>query len=305
MPASDVLAKLMGGESVSLPIQVDLRLADAPTRVIRPEAPAYPDARDARDHFMRNAAAKSARGTDGVFVPHEGMRGIGATASLGTGARPHSSESSCPKEHYARRAAENLDRHAQAYRQMERDANSKGDSTRAAWAALRAEMHEQRAAGRHTQADGYRGDVAKAGLGLSEPVTKSIPIFKAGEEEQRYVLGIVLVPEEVDSQGDVYSGEEVRQAAHQFMEEYQTVGVMHRDKAAPQVRVVESFCAPVDFAVGENTVKAGTWLLGIHVADDGLWQSVKAGELTGLSIGGSAVRRPVDAPDSAPEAAPQ
>jgi len=126
---------------------------------------------------------------------------------------------------------------------------------------------------------------------------KRIPIVK-GEDEQ-YVLGVVLVPEEVDSQGDVYSAEEVRRAAHRFMEEYQTVGVMHREGAGPQTRVVESYVAPVDFQVGEYYIKQGTWLLGIHVDDLGLWRAIKAGELTGLSIGGSAVRRPVEFPNAA------
>jgi len=139
------------------------------------------------------------------------------------------------------------------------------------------------------------GEVAKQTSG--ENVAKVVPLIKADEE--RYALGVVLVPEEVDSQGDIYSDVEVKQAAHRFMEEYQTVGLMHREKAE-QVRIVESFVAPADFQVGDNAIKKGTWLLGLHVTDDAVWKAVKAGELTGLSIGGSAVRYPSTDPDKIP-----
>jgi hypothetical protein len=33
-----------------------------------------------------------------------------------------------------------------------------------------------------------------------------------------------------------------------------------------------------------------TWLLAVRVADEELWRQIKAGELTGFSIGGSAMR---------------
>jgi hypothetical protein len=40
--------------------------------------------------------------------------------------------------------------------------------------------------------------------------------------------------------------------------------------------------------VGGSDVPEGTWLMGLRVNDDGLWADVKAGKLTGLSIGGFA-----------------
>ena len=39
---------------------------------------------------------------------------------------------------------------------------------------------------------------------------------------------MVLEPEVVDAQGDIYSADEVRQAAHRFMEEFGGLGLMHR-----------------------------------------------------------------------------
>lgn len=112
----------------------------------------------------------------------------------------------------------------------------------------------------------------------------------AGEE--RYVLGIVLEPETLDSQSDIYSADEVRSAAHKFLENYGQIGLQHAEIVTGKIKILESYLAPADFSIGAQTIKAGTWLLGVRVVDDGLWQAVKDGSYTGFSIGGSAVRSP-------------
>jgi len=119
---------------------------------------------------------------------------------------------------------------------------------------------------------------------------QEIPIVKISEE--RFVLGVVLEPETKDSQGDIYSADEVRKAAHGFMEKFQNVGLQHRKLVNGKVRILESFVAPADHKLGKAAVKKGTWLLGVRVVDDALWFAVKSGKLTGFSIGGSAIRRP-------------
>ncbi len=110
--------------------------------------------------------------------------------------------------------------------------------------------------------------------------------------DERFVLGIVLEPEVVDAQGDIYSAEEIRAAAHRFMEEFGGLGLMHRLAVNDQVKVLECYLAPVDFELAGARVRKGTWLLGVRVLSDELWQQVKDGELTGFSIGGSARRVP-------------
>ena len=127
----------------------------------------------------------------------------------------------------------------------------------------------------------------------SGEVAKSIPLIKGADPaDERYVLGIVLEPEVVDAQGDIYSPDEVRQAAHRFMEEFGGLGLMHRMRVNGQVKVLESYLAPVDFTVGEATVRKGAWLLAVRILSDELWAEVKDGKLTGFSIGGSARRVP-------------
>ncbi len=106
------------------------------------------------------------------------------------------------------------------------------------------------------------------------------------------MLGIVLEPEVVDAQGDIYSAEEIRAAAHRFMEEFGGLGLMHRLRVNDQVKVLESFLAPTDFQLGNVQVRRGTWLLAVRVLSDELWTKVTEGELTGFSIGGSARRVP-------------
>lgn len=58
------------------------------------------------------------------------------------------------------------------------------------------------------------------------------------------------------------------------------------------VKILESYLAPAGFELDGKQVKKDTWLLAVRVMDDDLWRQVKAGELGGFSIGGSALRNP-------------
>jgi len=66
-----------------------------------------------------------------------------------------------------------------------------------------------------------------------------------------------------------------------------------------RVKILESYLAPTSFALEGTQVRKGTWLLAMRVLDDDLWSQVKSGELTGLSMGGSAARLPEPAAGSA------
>lgn len=116
--------------------------------------------------------------------------------------------------------------------------------------------------------------------------------FLSKKEDERLVTGIVLEPETVDSQKDIYSADEVKQAALAFMEEFQNMGLMHKKLMNDKIKLVESFIAREDFVEGGQPVSKGTWLITVKILDEALWQKVKGGKLTGFSIGGSAVRTP-------------
>ena len=118
--------------------------------------------------------------------------------------------------------------------------------------------------------------------------------------EERYVLGIVMEPDEVDTQGDTQTADTVRKAAFAFMEAYRGggdaghMGLMHKQLVDGKVAILESYLQKADETMGDEAIKAGSWLMGVRVMDDDLWAAVKKGDLTGFSIGGTAVKTPAD-----------
>lgn len=133
------------------------------------------------------------------------------------------------------------------------------------------------------------------------PALKRVVTTKDDATEQRYVFGVVLEPEpfngEGDAQEDVYDEATIEKAHREFMLRFQNVGLMHKGFVNEKVRILESYIAPVDFTMkaGDGSdvlIKKGTWLMGAKVLDDELWAQVKTGDLTGWSIGGTAVRTP-------------
>lgn len=125
-------------------------------------------------------------------------------------------------------------------------------------------------------------------------LTDEITIAEIGKaEDERFVMGVVLEPETTDSQGDIYSADVIRQTAHNFMAKFQNIGLQHKKIVNGKVLILESFLAPSEMKIGKAAVKKGTWILAVRVTDDQMWLAVKKGDLTGFSIGGSAVRAPL------------
>ena len=120
-----------------------------------------------------------------------------------------------------------------------------------------------------------------------------VPVAKEDlPEEERFVLGVVLEPEVRDSQHDIYSAAEIRKACHVYMENFRGNTLMHERHIEGRVVLLENYIAPTDFVVGQQAVKGGTWLQAYRVVDDEMWKACLKGDLTGLSIGGSALREP-------------
>ncbi len=119
--------------------------------------------------------------------------------------------------------------------------------------------------------------------------TLVVPITKSNSEEQT-VTGVALRPEVVDAHGDIIGADVIRKAAHDFVARYNEktkIGVQH--SMFPEgVDLVESYLAPADLTIGGELVPEGSWVVTVKVCDLDLWRRVKAGELTGFSIGGTA-----------------
>ncbi|KXH75416.1 MAG: hypothetical protein AM326_03430 [Candidatus Thorarchaeota archaeon SMTZ-45] len=125
---------------------------------------------------------------------------------------------------------------------------------------------------------------------LKAKIRLEMPIAKV-DKEKHLVTGIVLEPNEVDAQGDIIDAGAIERAAHKFLAKYNSetrLGLLHKIFGENGVELVESWVSPLDFKLGGQNVKKGTWLMTTHVVDSVLWKKVKSGEITGFSIGGMA-----------------
>lgn len=92
----------------------------------------------------------------------------------------------------------------------------------------------------------------------------------------------VLVPWEVDTQGDILTPEDIENAAYRYMEN-PIVGIMHAEWGDVGT-VVENFIT----REGDPDFQTpGSWVMGVKFTDKA-WQKILNNELTGLSIGGFA-----------------
>lgn len=117
-----------------------------------------------------------------------------------------------------------------------------------------------------------------------------VPIWKAQDTDEQIVYGVVLQPGVTDSQGDVVSAEEIEKAAHRWLTESRLHDVQHDMQPNAQVVPVESFIAPAQLEVAGRPVLKGSWVMAAKINDPELWGKVRKGEITGYSIGGSAIR---------------
>ncbi len=116
-----------------------------------------------------------------------------------------------------------------------------------------------------------------------------VNIISKSDDDEHIVIGVVYEPDEEDTQGDYATEEEIRKAAYSFMENGQSYLVMHKGVTA-DVCVLESYLAPVDFELGGETVKKGSWVLTSRINDAEMWADIKSGEFTGYSMGGTSER---------------
>lgn len=122
---------------------------------------------------------------------------------------------------------------------------------------------------------------------------KKLQVVKSTNEELKQAMFIVLEPDEVDLHGDTISEEEVMKACHNYNKHCRAANLFHIVKTT-SFELIESYISPVDFTLGDQTVKKGTWLANIQVYDDTLWQLIKSGEISGLSIGALAYVEELD-----------
>lgn len=124
-------------------------------------------------------------------------------------------------------------------------------------------------------------------------MNKQIKLAKALNEELKQVTYVAMLPDSVDLAGDFTSAEEVRKAKESFNASQQRANLFHMSMT-DTFSVLESYLAPTDFTLNEQTVLKGTWLMTLQIHDDSLWDLVKSGDINGISIGAEATVETLD-----------
>lgn len=110
-------------------------------------------------------------------------------------------------------------------------------------------------------------------------------IVKA-DAENHYVTGVVYEPMAEDSHGNFMTEAEITKAAYWFAKNGNKVDLQHSFEPLDGASVVESWIAKADLDIDGETVKKGTWLMTVEVADESVWEGIEKGEITGFSMGG-------------------
>jgi len=106
---------------------------------------------------------------------------------------------------------------------------------------------------------------------------------------KRIAYAAVLVPGELDHDGESVTKEKIEAAAHEWMESYQNVDLQHTLNNVG--RPVESYLLPAEMTVKtvhgqeDMVLPEGTWILGSRL-DEATWEAVEKGTLTGYSVMG-------------------
>ncbi len=137
-------------------------------------------------------------------------------------------------------------------------------------------------------------------LDIMVPVAKSlsasgslaIPIIKK-KVHQRHATAIVMEPGVVDAHKETASAETIEKAAHDWMMKSQKRGLMHKIIVNGDIKVLESWIAPVTMKVNGRTIKKGSWVATFFIVSKTLWKNILKGVFTGVSIGGRGRKKPL------------
>jgi hypothetical protein len=131
---------------------------------------------------------------------------------------------------------------------------------------------------------------------------RQVLLRKDDDTERRISSAAAMIPREPDKEGETVSTPTVEQAAHDYLKGLQDndgTGVdTDHNLIDDKGHVVESRILREDREYdlpdgGTKTHKAGTWLVDIEWAADP-WERVKAGDIEGISIYGTAEQVPIE-----------
>ena len=132
------------------------------------------------------------------------------------------------------------------------------------------------------------------------------PMVMQKAAEYRYTLGPAYVPDREDAHGEFTDPDTLQRAMWDWVRKGdRTIYLQHSDKAAGEMVELMTMPFPLEASltvpaqgVTKYQFPANTPFLGV-IWEDWAWDLVKAGELRGYSIGGSAKRMEADLPTEA------
>lgn len=142
-------------------------------------------------------------------------------------------------------------------------------------------------------------DIKKALSEVLAPLFKKeiARIEKSTNEVERKALFVVLAPDEVDAHGDTYSAKEIEKGMQNFNRHCMKANLFHMVETQ-EAEIVQSYTTPVDMYIGERLIKKGTWLQEFYFPEtevgEQLWQSVLNEEITGVSVGCTAMTEDIE-----------
>lgn len=111
--------------------------------------------------------------------------------------------------------------------------------------------------------------------------------------DERIAYAAVLVPGEPDHDFEIgekiLTEEEIERVANGWLENYKNIDLQHQlNNCAVPVQSYTTYSERVVKTANgdEYTLPKGTWILGCKVGDEGVWDSIKSGALTGYSVMG-------------------
>ncbi len=118
---------------------------------------------------------------------------------------------------------------------------------------------------------------------------KQFAIIKRDSFAKNGVFYCIVYPaDEIDTDGDSATAEEVQKACWKFMEDHQHLNFMHADPLTDrEVAIVECGVARVNET--EHGIKKGDWWMAVKVKDGELKKMIETGEITGFSMEGTAL----------------
>lgn len=101
------------------------------------------------------------------------------------------------------------------------------------------------------------------------------------EDWRQIVYAEVYAPNVLDTHNDFMMAETIEKMAHTFLKtkSQRNIDVMHNNVLV-NACIVESFIARDD----DKVFTPKSWVVGIHIEDEDIWQAILDGKLNGLSV---------------------